>query len=512
LGDPIDPLQFSRDIIKACLQEEDPLYGVCIADDEDLIQQSITARLRTSGTPVRVLGCADNAESAIILYWSARPDIFFVDINMPGADGLSLIRRIRKEDPGCSTQFIIITGYDDFTHLQEAIRSGVMDYLKKPIDTEEFNGVVAAAAGRIQNERKKKLSESDGAVFYEDFIAAGGGERILNGGTLLAAYAPSGEILAEEEKEGKSLRTFLGDSSPEKGGKQFVLGFQNIRNLRLYYCPDRVISRRDLSLLFQPLTVRRGMSFVYSRPRMEGPEFLVECLEQAMNSRFLRPILAECSRKLSCLSADTGRLDYAIENGQHDSCRTAVGALLSRVSAGAETIGDLSALYRQIILLFINKYIAHNISMPGLLKLELSPFALCRYRNQDALRTFLCGIASSLARNIGAGGRSGELIRGVTEYLKHHYRNNITLRNVSDHFYVTPQYLSRRFKKKTGLTFVEYLEEIRLEKAEEYLTASDTKIADISELVGYLDPNYFSRIFKRKYRLSPSSYRMARLQ
>jgi two-component system response regulator YesN len=488
------------------------VYGVCIADDEDLIQQSITARLRTSGTPVRVLGCADNAEGAMILYWSAKPDIFFVDINMPGADGLSLVRRIRKEDPGCFTQFIIITGYDDFSHLQEAIRSGVMDYLKKPIDTEEFNAVVAAAAIRIQDERKKKLSEKDKTVFYEDFIAAGGGARILSGGTLLAAYAPSGDILEEEEKEGRSLQIFLGEASAGKGGKPFVLGFQNVRNLRLYYAPDSVISRRDLSLLFQPLTVRKGMSFIYSRPCMEELEFQAECLEQSMNRRFLRPVLAECSRKISSLSADTGRLDYAMENGQQDSCRTAIGGLVSRVCAGAETIGELSALYRQIILLFINKYIAHTISMPGLLKLELSPFALCRYQSQESLRTFLCGIASALAQAIGARGRNGELIQGVIEYLKQHYRNNITLRDISDHFYVTPQYLSRRFRKKTGLTFVEYLEEIRLEKAEEYLTSSDTKITDISELVGYLDPNYFSRIFKRKYRLSPSSYRIARLQ
>jgi two-component system response regulator YesN len=485
------------------------LYGVCIADDEDLIQQSITARLRTSGTLVRVLGCAANAESAMTLYWSAKPDIFFVDINMPGTDGLTLIRRIRQEDPDCSTQFIIITGYDDFTHLQKAIRSGVMDYLKKPIDTEEFNAVVAAAANRIRNERKKRLSPEDGTVFFDDFIAAEGGTRVLSGGTLLAVYAPSGDILAEEE--GKILPAFFGTPSVPKNGKLFALGFQNIRNLRLYYRPDSV-SRRELSLLFHPLMVRRRMSFVYTWPRMEELEFLAECLEQSMNCRFLRPILIECSRKISSFSADTGMLDYVIENGQQNYCQTAVGTLVSRVGAGAETIGELSALYRQIILLFINKYITHNISMPSLLKLELSPFALCRYQNQEALRTFLCGIASSLARTIGIRGTGGELIPKVIEYLKQHYRNNITLGDVSGYFYVTSQYLSRRFKEKTGLTFVEYLEEIRLEKAEEYLTASDTKITDISVLVGYPDPNYFSKIFKRKYRLSPSSYRMAHLR
>lgn len=486
------------------------MYDVCIADDEILIQQSITVRLRTSGTPVRVLGCADNAESAMILYWSAKPDIFFVDINMPGADGLSLVRRIREEDPDCSTKFIIITGYDDFTHLQEAIRSGVMDYLKKPIDTEEFNAVVASAAKQIRQERRKNFPEKDGSALYDEYVT--GERRILNGGTLLAAYAPSADVLNEYETEGKNLHVFR-KGSPEEGKEnRLSLSFQNVGNLRLYYCPDCVMLRKDLYPVLQPLTVRAGMSFVYAYPKAEALELLTERLEQSLNKRFLHPALIECSGKIAGFSTDTGMLDYAIENGQQDSCRVAIGILLDQISAGDETIGEASSFYRHIILLLINKYVTHNISMPGPLKLELSPFALCRYPNLKTLKAFLSGTASSLARIIGEAGRSRELIPGVIEYLKQNYRNDITLGDVSGHFYVTPQYLSRRFRKKTGLTFVEYLEEIRLEKAEEYLTSSDTKITDISELVGYLDPNYFSRIFKRKYRLSPSDYRMAHLQ
>ncbi|MDR1655786.1 MAG: helix-turn-helix domain-containing protein, partial [Treponema sp.] len=487
--------------------EEDSLYDVCIADDEVLIQQSITVRLRTSGIPVRVLGCVGNAESALALYWSAKPDIFFVDINMPGDDGLSLVRRIREEDPDCSTKFIIITGYGDFAHMREAIRSSVMDYLKKPISTEEFNAVLASAAKQIQQERRKKIPEKDGSALYDEYVA--GGRRILSGGTLLAAYAPSADILSEHEKEGKNLHAFLKGSRKEETGNRLSLSFQNVRNLRLYYCPDCVMSRKDLYPLLQPLTVRAGMSFVYAYPGAEALELLTERLEQSLNSRFFHPVLIECSGKAAGLSTDTGMLDYAMENGQQDSCRIALGILLDQISAGEETIGELGSFYRQIILLFINKYVTHNIPMPGPLKLELSPFALCRYPNMKTLKAFLGGTASSLARIIGETGRSRELIPGVIEYLKQNYRNNITLNDLSGHFYVTPSYLSRRFREKTGLTLVEYLEEIRLEKAEEYLTSSDTKITDISEQVGYMDPNYFSKIFKRKYRLSPSDYRMA---
>ena len=147
--------------------------------------------------------------------------------------------------------------------------------------------------------------------------------------------------------------------------------------------------------------------------------------------------------------------------------------------------------------------------MPPALKLELSPFALCRFPDLQALRAFLSGSASSLAEAVGAESPRGDLIGEVIEYLRQHYREGISLNTLAREFFITPPYLSRRFREKTGLTFVEYLEELRLEKAEAYLLASDAKITGIAGQVGYLDPNYFAKVFKKKYGLSPSDYRAA---
>jgi DNA-binding NarL/FixJ family response regulator len=285
------------------------MYDVCIADDETLIQKSISARLQASGTPTRVLGCADNAESAIILYWSSKPDIFFVDINMPGMDGLNLVRRIREEDPACATKFIIITGYDDFGHLREAIQSGVMDYLKKPISTEEFNQVLSAAAKLIQQERKRHSQAEDGSSYYDEYIA--GSPRVLSAGSLLAAYAPSQDILNEPKQAGETIPARIGFSGE---GEIIALNFHNVRNIRLYYRPGTLVSRHTLLTSLNPLILRSGMSFVYAYPRGERLEDLVERMEQSLNSRFLRPGLIECSRKNTPLLADMGMLNYALEH------------------------------------------------------------------------------------------------------------------------------------------------------------------------------------------------------
>jgi two-component system response regulator YesN len=145
--------------------------------------------------------------------------------------------------------------------------------------------------------------------------------------------------------------------------------------------------------------------------------------------------------------------------------------------------------------------------IPDPLKLEFSLFALCRYPELESLHTYLRGMTLSLAQKIGEQGKGGERIHEICEFLKQHYGKNISLNDLAEQFYVSAPYLSRRFKEKTGLTLMEYLEDIRMDKAQEYLVNSEAQIADISEQVGYFEPAYFAKVFKKKYSLSPSEYR-----
>jgi two-component system response regulator YesN len=500
------------------------MYDVCIVDDELLIQKSIAARLRASGIPVRVTGCADNAAGAVSLYWASRPDIFFVDINMPGLDGLSMVRQIREEDPGCTTKFIIITGYDDFAHLQEAIRCGVTDYLKKPISTEEFNRVFASVAGGIKRKERNSQTRLPGLVFYDEYL--GEPPQILDGGTLIAAYSPKAGLFdgaalplpAPSENGGEGGNACIREAGPveksirklwnEKSGQCCLsLAFQDVDNVRLYYMPGLTLSKWQISLGLNDLAAAECMSFVYVHPASEGLDLLTERLEQSANRHFFRAGIEECIPKKIIPSADMGLLDYALEHGQGDSARAAVKVYFYETLKGDSFAPGLSPLYRQIVLLLINKYMAHEMPIPDSLKPELSLFALCRYRSTESLLTRLCGMTVSLAQKIAARQGRGELVRDVCQFLQQKYQENINLNYAADLFFVTPPYLSRRFKEKTGTTFGEYLEDIRMEKAQEYLVNTEAPIADISERVGYQDQAYFAKVFKQKYHLSPSEYR-----
>jgi YesN/AraC family two-component response regulator len=119
---------------------------VLIVDDEPLILNGLVKIVREIapvGTEVRE---ALNAPEALETMKVYLPDVTITDINMPEMNGFELLGEARRE--GLCERFIILTGYDEFEYVRQALRSGVVDYLLKPLDKEE----IAALLGRIEDE------------------------------------------------------------------------------------------------------------------------------------------------------------------------------------------------------------------------------------------------------------------------------------------------------------------------------------------------------------------------
>jgi two-component system response regulator YesN len=212
------------------------MLSVCIADDELLIQKSIRLRLLRSGVPVNILGCAENAEAALNLYRAAKPDIFFVDINMPGENGLSFIRRVRQEYPSCGTKFIIITGYDDFVHMRESIQTGAADYLKKPISQEDFNAALNQAISTLKCENLNDSSGITGEINLIDKVCAYLKKKFANDISLIDAakvFSVSPQYLSRRfhEKTGVTIGQYLEDIRMQKAALLLVDSKKNITDI-----------------------------------------------------------------------------------------------------------------------------------------------------------------------------------------------------------------------------------------------------------------------------------------
>jgi two-component system response regulator YesN len=101
---------------------------------------------------------------------------------------------------------------------------------------------------------------------------------------------------------------------------------------------------------------------------------------------------------------------------------------------------------------------------------------------------------------------SNHIVKATKEFLEKHYTEDISLENVAEQVNISPQYFSKLIKKTTGFNFIDWLSMLRVKKAKELLTNSNLTVKEVCFMVGYKDPNYFSRIFKKRIGITPSEY------
>ena len=101
-----------------------------------------------------------------------------------------------------------------------------------------------------------------------------------------------------------------------------------------------------------------------------------------------------------------------------------------------------------------------------------------------------------------------DVIERVQIYIQRNYQKDLTQDFIASLFYLNRSYLSTLFRQKTGMKFVDYLNDVRIEKSKEMLSGTSRKMYQISKAVGYDNPKYFFRIFKKKTGMTPEQYRI----
>lgn len=99
------------------------------------------------------------------------------------------------------------------------------------------------------------------------------------------------------------------------------------------------------------------------------------------------------------------------------------------------------------------------------------------------------------------------IIRDIKQYLKDHYEEKVSLKSLSDHFYMNPNYICQLFKLETGQTLTTYVAEVRMKKAGEHLLDPTKRVGEIAVMVGYQSTKSFSAVFKKYYGMTPGEYR-----
>ena len=204
---------------------------------------------------------------------------------------------------------------------------------------------------------------------------------------------------------------------------------------------------------------------------------------------------------------EEGELISAIKFGGEEKIKEAVSVLSARIDAVKVHSNQYQAYMMRILTSVMDLMQQYEISLS---ELENYIETVSKMKDGESFKKWLVGICNSISLEMQQKreSTSKQIVKEAKDYILNNYTNpELSLEVICRHLHLSPAYFSSLFKKETGHTYINYLTDIRLNKAVELLNTTDEKTYMIAEKVGYLEQNYFSYVFKKKFGVSPTKYR-----
>lgn len=533
---------------------------VFLVEDEMVIRRGIKNSIDWEKEGYIFCGEASDGELAYPMIIKEKPDILITDIRMPFMDGLELCKLVKKELP--NIKILILSGYDEFDYAKEAIRLGVTEYLLKPISSgkllEALNGVSESIRREKEDkdlvrkymEEMRENTEHEKQKFFEQMIAgnlsmadaletgkkyemnlsAGMYNLLLFRFTLGEENRKSGELLGEEEYAIEKLTErleYVFEFQRGVEGWAFLLMADNEEQMS-----ERVKElSKDLEEImknYSTIAYFGGIGQPVARLR-ELEESFREA-ERALAARFTMELNRIISVEDIRMAQNVDTLDdiEITSFGEIEKTRTMLEKFLNN---GAEDeidefvdvyINELpeenlkSVLMRQYIIMdayiVMMSFCEKIEGIEGEMQAQSEELknSMKTIQTLEEIKNYIRMLLKKIigVRDTISGRRYSDIIEIAKDQIRKTYMSDeISLNTIAAEVGMSPSYFSSIFSKEMGKTFVEYLTEIRMDRAKELLMCSSMKTSEIGYEVGYKDPHYFSYIFKKTQNCTPKEFR-----
>lgn len=511
---------------------------IMLVDDEPFflgqLEQILAAYAREESVSIQVIAACYNGKEALEQIAKLRPDAVISDIRMSVMDGIELARAIQERWP--KLPVVIISGYPSFDYAREAIRTNVVDYLLKPIDSTALRKVLDKLMRKSENEKYDLLRR-----------------KMLS---LIRALQPSTETVRELSVEIPSFRaiivknsmpqthssllgspydhediTFRSSLRPLLQADEEVWNFASDHNS---YCIVIAKMNQDDPIRWQTILTHiqcffrhsssHSPSLVSSRPLNDWsrlPVHIPELIKYLYEHMIIGlPQLMDYPDSQKALNHDP----YTSALTQLDEIR-----LISLYQH--KSWKDMKALFFEWIKVWqarqapsvkieINlKHIVRlltqlNLTQTGermILDSRVEEIIDVVQSHEELAEAFWTILKNSFVMEDAEDAEQDELrliFDRIESYILTHLNRPLTLNELTEKFYVSVSTLCNLFRDYSGKSFVEYVTSLRVERAREFMRTYPKMLnKEIAELVGYPDQNYFSRVFKSVMGVSPTEYR-----
>jgi len=513
------------------------MLNVLIVDDEQIEREGMRAILQHA-FPEVTIALAKHGQAAVELVPQFKPDLIIMDIKMPVMNGLEAIDCISTNYP--HIRYIMVTAYDTFEYARQAIKLGVKDYILKPSKIAEIQATVGRVLEQIKQERAEQerqaavhrkldkvlpIVEADivtqllfdhvHEVHLDEMISILDETMQWNKEVFvlvirLHSYELSDRLLQAVKLKFKLLGNgWVGAMS---GGCLPIIGFlEGNRSFRsqaasivreLVAIPELSLKQQSICIgIGQPRHALNDVRYSYHEALLAaaaGTESVKYKYFADLHERDDKASLKLWGKQTEKQLHDQLRL------GQWDAVTGSILQVVDQLEAsGIEVHQGQQHMLEGLWIVF------YELSEHGVeTELPFYPFQIHTFRElRMETERLLLRMREDAETNRNQ--QQLDVVLNIKQYIIANSQRELSLELLAKEAGLSPFYISKLFKEQLGIGYIDFLTECRIEKAKKMIGNAEYSLKEIAYEVGFNDPNYFSKVFKKVCGLAPTEYRKA---
>ena len=543
------------------------MLKIFLAEDEVIVRETIKRMIPWEDLGFELVGEAADGEMALPLLLRQKPDLLITDIKMPFMDGLTLAKVAKKEIPGLKV--VILSGYDDFNYAKQAINIGVEDYLLKPITKNALIERLTEIRSRYEHEKTQKeyyekfhremqaYEKNSSRDFFEAFVSGSMDmmeiyrrSEKLGLDIVAEAYnvliftmnceedfsgqregyseweAESLELLEEFFSENTSAMLFRCNifsygvlikgqkETIEENTRSCVSEIQRILDRKEQKRQWFVAAGEPVERLSQIQKSYYSASRAFSQRYLYDENILYYDEMASMEKKNVTEDDSTYLQKVDVNALNPVILQKFLSNGLLEETENFVKDYFYAI--GQEPLESL--VFRNYVTLNVRFSV-----MSFLKEIGCDTRTLEQEDTEDVLSESSKSLENAIAyakkiisqaialRDQNSGNKNRSILKTAVDFIDSHYmEEDMSLNKAANAANVSANHFSALFSQNMGQTFIEYLTNLRMNKAKEYLRCTSMRSSEIAGEIGYKDAHYFSYLFKKTQGMTPSDYRKAR--
>ena len=538
------------------------MYKVLIVDDEEIIREGLALLVDWPSLGFEIGGYAGNGQEALkcicdtaqenlsaltpmqqvdpSLLSDAGYDLIVTDIRMPVLDGLEFIRKLRTMAP--DIKIIIISGYNEFTYAQQAIALGVKGFLLKPIDRHDLTALLMAMKEELDESRTTRVRTSStndmlrNRFLYDlvhgnltgDEITAGRQsgwidvQSILYVSALLE-IANIRKMVEESLEKAKAIRKGVMSIAMQIVGnhdcgavyedEDGLIGILFRHRETVATTPTiSAVLREITDAIHTQLAIHVSAAFgegvcktdLLKKSRAQAGESLDHLMFTQGTDETAVGIYVPRQPVWDVKWSDSG-LIQSMEDNNESAIKLEISTLLLEIAEKSSPV-NLAHTMLYAILLDINRIIRQRNGSIETLVDQKQISSMKSLEEMNDYLTSLCLKVSRYYRELSSKAHP-KLIDQIAAYIDAHYMEDITLKSVSQQFFMNTSYLGQIFKNATKESLNNYLNKCRITEAKRMILADNLKIYTIVDMIGYKNTQHFYKQFRKYEGLSVQEYK-----